>query len=83
MAECNITSVQVLNNPAPFTEPFCLEVQYECLSALQEDLEWKLIYMGSAESPDYDQQLDSALVGPVQKGHFKFRMEAPAPDPSR
>ena len=83
MAECNITSVQVLNNPARFTDPIVLEVQYECLSSLQDDLEWRVVYVGSANSDQLDQVLDSALVGPVQPGHFKFRMEAPAPDPSR
>lgn len=83
MAECNITSVQVLNNPAQFTDPIVLDVQYECLSSLQDDLEWRVVYVGSAFSDSFDQVLDSALVGPVQPGHFKFRMEAPAPDPSR
>lgn len=83
MAECSITAVSVLNNPAPFTDPIVLEVQYECLCSLQEDLEWRVNYVGSAESEGYDQILDSALVGPVQPGHFKFRMEAPAPDPSK
>lgn len=83
MAECTIASVEVLNNPAAFTDPIVLEVQYTCLSSLKDDLEWKIIYVGSAESDDYDQVLDSALVGPVNPGQFKFRMEAPAPDPSR
>eukprot|EP00878_Enallax_costatus_P004617 GHUV01004862.1.p1 GENE.GHUV01004862.1~~GHUV01004862.1.p1 ORF type:complete len:247 (+),score=84.30 GHUV01004862.1:366-1106(+) len=83
MAECSIASVDVLNNPAAFTDPIILEVQYTCLSSLREDLEWKIIYVGSAESDDCDQVLDSALVGPVNPGQFKFRMEAPAPDPSR
>lgn len=83
MAECSIASVDVLNNPAAFTDPIILEVQYTCLSSLKEDLEWKIIYVGSAESDDYDQVLDSALVGPVNPGQFKFRMEAPAPDSSR
>lgn len=32
------------------------------------DLEWKLIYVGSAESEDYDQELDSCMVGPVPVG---------------
>ncbi len=54
-----------------------LEVQYDCLTPLAEDLEWKVIYVGSAESESHDQQLDSALVGPVMPGTYKFRMEAP------
>ena len=36
------------------------------------DLEWKLIYVGSAESEEYDQVLDSVLVGPVYPGQYRF-----------
>ena len=36
------------------------------------DLEWKIIYVGSAESEDYDQILDSVLVGPLVGGRHKF-----------
>ena len=35
------------------------------------DIEWKLIYVGSAESEDYDQELDSCMVGPVPVGTFR------------
>lgn len=36
------------------------------------DLEWKIIYVGSAESEEYDQILDSVLVGPVPAGRHMF-----------
>lgn len=36
------------------------------------DLEWKIIYVGSAESEEYDQTLDSVLVGPVPAGRHMF-----------
>ena len=36
------------------------------------DLEWKIIYVGSASSESYDQVLDSVLVGPVPVGRHKF-----------
>ena len=36
------------------------------------DLEWKLIYVGNAESEAYDQVLDSVLVGPVYPGQYRF-----------
>jgi len=39
---------------------------------LLPDLEWKLIYVGSAESEKYDQVLDSVLVGPVYPGQYRF-----------
>lgn len=83
MAAATITSVAVLNNPAPFADPIALEVTYECLTPLKDDLEWRVVYVGSAESEQHDQVLDSAFVGPVTPGTYKFRMEAPAPDPSR
>lgn len=42
-----------------------------CLFGI-EDLEWKIIYVGSAESEEYDQTLDSVLVGPVPAGRHMF-----------
>jgi len=46
-------------------------------------LEWKLIYVGSSQSPQYDQILDSVLVGPLALGISKFLFAAPPPDPSK
>ena len=39
------------------------------------DLEWKLIYVGSAEDENYDQQLESVLVGPVNVGTYRFVLQ--------
>lgn len=36
------------------------------------DLEWKMIYVGSAESEEYDQILDSVYVGPIPEGKHMF-----------
>lgn len=36
------------------------------------DVEWKLVYVGSAEDENYDQILDSVLVGPMVPGQFRF-----------
>jgi hypothetical protein len=41
----------------------------------QIDLEWKLIYVGSAENASYDQELDSCMVGPVPMGVNSFEFE--------
>jgi histone chaperone ASF1 len=83
MAAVQITSVRVLDNPAPFQSPLAFEVEYECLYDLKDDLEWKMIYVGSAESEKYDQQLDTVMVGPVYTGVYKFTFTADAPDTSR
>ncbi|KAK1390032.1 Histone chaperone ASF1B [Heracleum sosnowskyi] len=81
MSAVNITNVTVLDNPSPFPNPFRFEISYECLVPLKDDLEWKLIYVGSAEDDSYDQLLESVLVGPVNVGNYRFVFEADPPDP--
>nr|DAD28704.1 TPA_asm: hypothetical protein HUJ06_030172 [Nelumbo nucifera] len=76
MSAVNITNVTVLNNPAAFLNPFQFEISYECLSPLKDDLEWKLIYVGSAEEETYDQLLESVFVGPVNIGNYRFVFQA-------
>lgn len=39
------------------------------------DLEWKMIYVGSAESEEHDQILDTIYVGPVPEGRHMFVFE--------
>lgn len=46
------------------------------------DLEWKLIYVGSAYQQDLDQTLDTILVGPVPVGRHQFLFEADPPKTS-
>ncbi|KAM7467501.1 hypothetical protein LguiB_015063 [Lonicera macranthoides] len=47
------------------------------------NLEWKFIYVGSAEDETYDQLLESVLVRPVNVGNYRFVFEADPPDPSK
>lgn len=83
MSAINVTSVEVLDNPTNFANPLQFEIQYECLYQLAHDLEWKLIYVGSAESEEYDQVLDSVLVGPVYPGQYRFVFQSNPPDPAK
>src|ERR1700722_4573843 len=83
MALINVTDVKVLDNPAPFSSPFQFEVTFECYPpGVQSELEWKLIYVGSADDEKLDQELDSVLVGPIAIGKNKFIFSAPAPQAS-
>ncbi|KAK4801708.1 hypothetical protein SAY86_022195 [Trapa natans] len=75
MSAVNITNVTVLDNPASFLTPLQFEISYECVTPLNDDLEWKLIYVGSAEDETYDQQLESVLVGPVNVGNYRFLLQ--------
>ncbi|XP_074601847.1 histone chaperone ASF1-like [Brevipalpus obovatus] len=83
MAKIHVVNVVVLDNPSPFFNPFQLEITFECTEDLREDLEWKLIYVGSAESEDYDQVLDQVFVGPVPEGRHMFVFQADPPDPNK
>ena len=72
-----------IDNPSLFFNPFQFEITFECIEDLKDDLEWKIIYVGSAESEDYDQVLDTVFVGPVPEGRHMFVFQANAPDPSK
>ena len=66
MSVVSLLGVKILNNPAKFTDSYEFEITFECLEPLQKgtshcrrwmtladllvDLEWKLIYVGSATS---------------------------------
>ena len=47
------------------------------------DLEWKIVYVGSAESEEFDQILDTVYVGPVPEGKHKFVFTADPPNPHK
>ena len=83
MAKVHILNVAVNNNPAPFFTSFQFEINFECLEDLQDDLEFKIIYVGSAETVEFDQVLDQIVVDAVPKGQYKFMFEADPPDISK
>lgn len=83
MAKVHILNVTVHNNPATFFTPFQFEIHFECLEELQDDLEFKIIYVGSAETYEFDQCLDQIVVDAVPQGQFKFMFQADPPDTSK
>ena len=64
----SVTTTQPLGN-----QPFNHSRQY------YTDLEWKVLYVGSAHDSHQDQILDEILVGPVPVGMNKFVLQADAP----
>jgi len=83
MSIISLLNVNVLNNPAKFMDKYQFEITFECLEQLTKDLEFKLVYVGSATSSEHDQELDSLLVGPIPVGVNKFIFEADPPNLSR
>jgi len=83
MAKVQDCNVEVIDNPTQFMKQFAFEITFECIEDLPDDLEWKMTYVGSAESEDYDQILDTVDVGPVPKGRHKFVFTADPPNPEK
>lgn len=83
MAKVHVCNVVVLDNPSHYLNPFQFEITFECIEDLPEDLEWKIIYVGSAESEEYDQVLDTVYVGPVPEGRHMFVFQADPPNPEK
>ncbi|KAG0291649.1 Histone chaperone asf1 [Linnemannia gamsii] len=81
MSIVSITQVNVLDNPTHFANPYQFEITFECIAPLTADLEWKIIYVGSADSNAHDQVLESIMVGPIPVGVNKFVFQADAPKP--
>ncbi|KAI0287867.1 ASF1 like histone chaperone-domain-containing protein [Russula brevipes] len=79
MSIVTIRNVEFLNNPARFLDPYHFRVTFECIAALKEDLEWRLIYVASPGNAELDQELDDCLVGPVPVGVNAFEFEGSPP----
>lgn len=80
MSTVNVINIVSKNPIDKFTSQFRFEIVFECLAELKEDIEWKLTYIGKADDPSLDQELDSVLIGPLQVGQMKFDFETDAPN---
>ncbi|KAL9658366.1 hypothetical protein ABK040_015686 [Willaertia magna] len=83
MSKVKVTNVSLKNPVAKFTDNFEMDVSFDCLEPVEGDLEWELVFVGSSESKDCDQVLESVLVGPVKVGSNKFTLVAPPPNPEK
>ncbi|KAJ1959294.1 Histone chaperone asf1 [Dispira parvispora] len=81
MSLVNLTDIKIEENPTLFSNPYQFEITFECIQQLEDDLEFKVIYVGSAENSLQDQELESVLVGPVPVGVNKFTLTADPPKP--
>ena len=84
MASINILNIIPKNTTSKFTDPFSFEIIFEVLSNLKKEIEWKMIYIGSAEDKNYDQILETIEIdGPFHLGSMKFEFIGEAPDISK
>ena len=48
MAKVTIREVEVLNNNCSFVDKFQFKIRFDCIEDLQEDLDWKILYVGES-----------------------------------
>ena len=84
MASVNVLNIIPKSTINKFSDPFSFEIIFEVLSELKKEMEWKMIYIGSAEDKKYDQILETIEIdGPFQLGSMKFEFVGDAPDISK
>ena len=49
MASVNVLNIIPKTTINKFSDPFSFEIIFEVLSELKKEMEWKMIYIGSAE----------------------------------
>ena len=73
-----ITKIQ---NSSFFNWPYvCFHITFKCLKDIQETIEWKLIYIGSAKDETHDQTIDSFEMNNLAAGVMQFTVESNPPD---
>lgn len=81
MSVVNLTNVVVHNNPCPFGAEFQFEIEFGVLGCMEDEIEWKLTYIGSVDSPqEYDQVVDSVVLDPMNPGGYKILFNSDPPN---
>lgn len=68
-------------NPAGYATEFRWRMRVEVLDELQEAVSVGFVWVGSAESSEYDQMLDEFDVGPFPVGSNEFYLDCSPPNP--
>ncbi|CAD8044943.1 unnamed protein product [Paramecium primaurelia] len=80
MALINITNIVFDQDTALFNSPIQMQITFEVMRQLDEEIEWKLIYIGSPNSDRYDQVLEQFSMPPLQQGTMQFTLMSSGPN---
>eukprot|EP00347_Sterkiella_histriomuscorum_P009207 403342116 len=83
MSQVNVINVIAHNAKAPFLSKISFEIFFEALQPLSKILTWRIVYIGQASDPAYDQVLEEAEMDELQAGQMKFIFEGNPPDVSK
>ena len=82
MSKIRVTDISMAEGPQPFRAPFLMRITFESCERLPEPLEWRVIYVGSAESAEHDQVLENVMIPVTEAGALCFDLQADPPDHS-
>ncbi|CAD8052830.1 unnamed protein product [Paramecium sonneborni] len=80
MALINITNIVFDQDTALFNNPIQMQITFEVMRQLDDEIEWKLIYIGSPTSDKYDQVLEQFSMPPLQQGTMQFTLMSSGPN---
>ncbi|KAH0483383.1 MAG: uncharacterized protein KVP18_004096 [Porospora cf. gigantea A] len=80
MGLVEVSDVQFNSERDSALDPFEFVVTFESRANLQEELDWRLIYVGDPTDTSEDQELECISLGPITAGHLRFTMIADPPD---
>ena len=84
MSRVLIQSIEVTHKEdCQVGDGFQFKIRFECHENLAEDLDWKVIYVGSSLCNTMDQELDELSTGPITPGTHEFVLDVPGPEPTR
>ena len=75
MSLINVTNVIMKDGQAPFTDPVVVEISFDALQPLKNQLIWKVVYIGDANNDEHDQVLEDIEMPIEQTGPMRFTIE--------
>lgn len=83
MGYFNITNIQFLQSTQGLTDSFNLKIKFECLRHINQEIQWKVLYVADSEDRACDQELDSIFMNDLAVGASEFDWVVPQPDYSK
>jgi histone chaperone ASF1 len=84
MSRVQIDNITIVNPKAAPCDLIRLAVTFTALQPLPTPLTWKITYVGSAFTEDYDQTLEEFEIGPIPEAStMSFTVECDPPELKR
>lgn len=80
MGYLNVTNIQFLSGNGAVSAPFMLEIKFDCLKDIKNQIEWRFVYVADPDDTSKDQTLDEIVMDGIEYGPSSFEWEIPAPD---